>query len=95
MRLRRRANKNSDILSCSQLAKVLQAYLDKSVDEVTAKRAERHLEACRRCGLEAKTYARIKIALAHMAESPSPEAVARAQEFAEALLAGWGGHASG
>ncbi len=45
---------------CHQVAKVLQGYLDGEVDPRTARKVHDHLEACRRCGLEATTYTAIK-----------------------------------
>lgn len=68
------------VLSCMQVRRVLQRYLDGQLDEVTAKRVERHLEACRRCGLEAATYAEIKAALARR-DGLDPGAVERLTAF--------------
>ncbi|WP_234353225.1 anti-sigma factor family protein [Streptomyces ardesiacus] len=68
-----------------QVARVLQAYLDGEADEVTARRVAAHLEDCRRCGLEAETYQKIKSALSRRAV-PEPEAVERLRGFAEGLL---------
>lgn len=50
-------------LSCRKVGKVLQALLDGESDDVTAERVEAHLEACRRCGLEATMYREIKASL--------------------------------
>ncbi|MFF4544013.1 anti-sigma factor family protein [Streptomyces sp. NPDC001435] len=68
-----------------QVARVLQAYLDGETDEVTARRVAAHLEDCRRCGLEAETYQKIKSALSRRAV-PEPEAVERLRGFAEGLV---------
>ena len=48
---------------CRQVAAVLQEYLDGEVDPVTAGKVHDHLEECRRCGLEARTYRAIKAAI--------------------------------
>lgn len=77
---------NRDVASCIHVARVLQAYLDGQVDEVTARRVSRHLEICRRCGLEAATYTEIKRALGHRTEPPPAESVNRLQEFASQLI---------
>lgn len=69
---------------CRETVRVLQAYLDGEVDEATAEAAERHLETCRRCGLEATVYAEIKEALARRRE-PNEAAVGRLREFASRL----------
>ncbi len=49
--------------TCREVARVLQSYLDGEVDDLTARRVARHLEVCRRCGLEASAYAEIKRAM--------------------------------
>ncbi|UQA97058.1 anti-sigma factor family protein [Streptomyces halobius] len=74
-------------MNCMQVARVLQAYLDGESDEVTARRVAAHLEDCRRCGLQARTYREIKEALARR-ERPDEDAVARLRGFGESLLRG-------
>jgi anti-sigma factor RsiW len=64
---------------------VLQSYLDGQVDEVTARRVARHLEVCRRCGLEVETYTRIKESLARRG-GVDPEAVERLRAFGAQLV---------
>ena len=49
---------------CHQTARALQAYLDGEVDPPTATAVAEHLEICRRCGLEVRTYEAIKAAIA-------------------------------
>jgi anti-sigma factor RsiW len=68
--------------------RVLQSYLDGQTDEVTAQRVGRHLEACRRCGLQAATYREIKAALARQAPHVDPETVARLRAFGTNLADG-------
>ena len=43
-------------MNCMQVGRRLQRYLDGDVDDLTARRIMRHLEDCRRCGMEAATY---------------------------------------
>lgn len=75
-------------IDCHEVAQVLQHYLDGHIDADRARRIEAHLEDCRRCGMEAETYARIKAALAaHRPEVPA-ESIARLREFAERLARG-------
>lgn len=76
--------------SCREVGRVLQSYLDGEVDEVTARRVARHLEACRRCGLEAVTYVEIKRALAERSSAVPQDAVIRLRQFAEQLINGPG-----
>jgi anti-sigma factor RsiW len=71
--------------SCMQVMRVLQSYLDGHTDEVTARRVASHLDACRRCGLEAATYRQIKAALLRAATPPDPVAVERVRTFAARL----------
>jgi anti-sigma factor RsiW len=78
---------------CRQVALVLQEYLDDEVDARTARRVHHHLEACRRCGLEATTYRAIKDAIpmaATESEDPAapldPEALDRLRRFADNLV---------
>ncbi|MGV8964638.1 MAG: anti-sigma factor family protein [Cellulomonas sp.] len=67
---------------CHQSALFLQHYLDGELDIVRAVTVAEHLEACRRCGLEADAYDSIKIAIG--AVQPSDDhAVERLRSFAE------------
>ncbi|NGO71362.1 anti-sigma factor family protein [Streptomyces boncukensis] len=74
-------------MSCMQVARVLQSYLDGETDESTARRVARHVEDCRRCGLEARTFREIKHSLAR-GEAPDAEAVARLRSYGDALAEG-------
>jgi anti-sigma factor RsiW len=73
---------------CHHVARVLQSYLDGEVDSMTEAMVAEHLEVCRRCGLEARTYQAIKAAIA--ATAPAPEvvdgaALERLRRFADEL----------
>lgn len=81
-----RFHRPTDEASCREVSRTLQAYLDGHVDEVTARRVARHLEACRRCGLEAEVYSRIKEALSRMDRDVSSLPVARLRDFARRLV---------
>jgi anti-sigma factor RsiW len=71
--------------NCRETMRVLQSYLDGQTDEVTADPLGRHLEACRRCGLEAATYREIKSALARQAPQVDQAAVERLRAFGAEL----------
>ncbi len=71
--------------TCAEVAQVLRSYLDGQVDDLTARRVHRHLEHCRRCGLEAQTYEAIKEAVARRSRRVDPEALARLRAFSERL----------
>lgn len=74
-------------LSCHQVGKLLQTYLDDELDPDARRKVAAHLEDCRRCGLEAETYEALKQALQRgpmLAEGP----VARLRDFGERLARG-------
>lgn len=73
------------LLNCRQVGRRLQRYLDGDLDELTARRIIRHLDDCRRCGMEAAAYAAIKASLSRRGRDDD-EAVARLREFGEQLL---------
>ena len=71
--------------TCAEVAQVLQTYLDGQLDDLSARRVRRHLEKCRRCGLEFETYEAIKEAIARRAERIDPDALDRLRKFGERL----------
>ncbi len=75
-------------MSCHQVGEVLQQYLDGHIDADRARRIEEHLEECRRCGMEADTYERIKATLAARRPEVPAESVDRLREFGERLARG-------
>jgi anti-sigma factor RsiW len=81
----RRSNREA-MAACREVGRVLQPYLDGQVDEVTARRVNEHLEACRRCGLEANVYEELKAALARRATDVDPTVVERVQSFGRDLV---------
>lgn len=77
-------------LRCVRLGSTLQPYLDGEVtDPVLVRAMAEHLEECRRCGLEAATYATLKVALAARAQPTTDPgtraALGRLQDFARSL----------
>lgn len=83
----RRGRRDSGMASCREVARVMQRYLDREIDEHTAKRVARHLEVCHRCGLESATYQEIKRSLHRRASTIPPAALERLQTFGEQLAA--------
>jgi predicted anti-sigma-YlaC factor YlaD len=72
-------------LTCREVGRLLQRYLDGETDEhATAKVAE-HLEDCRRCGLEASVYREIKASLARQATVLPETTLARLRRFGQQL----------
>lgn len=84
-----------EVARCREVGRSLHRYLDGELDEVTARRLARHLEMCRRCGLEVRTYTEIKRALARSGHAAAVDQVslARLQDFAEQLMEGLPGQA--
>jgi anti-sigma factor RsiW len=82
----RRRTRRDDMASCRQVGRVLQSYLDGYADEITRRRVERHLEACRRCGLEAHVYEDLKAALARRSAHVDRFAIERLRGFARGLI---------
>lgn len=75
-------------MSCHQVGKVLQSYLDQELDDDAARKVAGHLEECRRCGLEAETYEALKASLERGPAGLADEAVNRLREFGERLARG-------
>lgn len=75
-------------LDCHAVGELLQHYLDDELDPKRGARIAAHLDDCRRCGLEAETYSRIKGTLAaHRSDVPD-ESVERLREFGRRLARG-------
>jgi anti-sigma factor RsiW len=66
--------------SCQEGCKLLQAFVDRELDEDTARVIAGHLADCGRCGLEADLYGRLQEAL-RGGVPVSQAAVARLEEF--------------
>ena len=83
------AVRSGDTLSCPEVGRLLQRFLD---DELTSdaeiELLAEHLEDCKRCGLEAETYQKIKAALASRRTPVPRESVDRLREFGERLAEG-------
>jgi anti-sigma factor RsiW len=75
-------------LSCRQVGKVLQTYLDHELDDDAAHKVAAHLEDCRRCGLEAETYEALKDSLRRGPSGLAEEPVARLREFGQRIASG-------
>lgn len=73
-------------MNCMQVGRRLQRYLDGELDALTARRILHHLEACRRCGMEAATYTAIKTSLAQAGEELSTDTLRRLRDFGERLV---------
>jgi anti-sigma factor RsiW len=81
----RRFRGSKEMASCMQVMRALQSFLDGQTDDITTRRVANHLDACRRCGLEAATYREIKAALARNAAPVDQRAVERLRAFGARL----------
>ena len=83
------AIREGEQLSCGEVGRRLQRFLDDELDDhVAVDVIARHLDDCERCGLEAETYRRIKIALAQRQPDLPPDAVERLRAFGAGLTEG-------
>ena len=87
MKIRRSRGSHAEAMAtCREVGRVLQSYLDGQVDELTARRVSAHLDACRRCGMEAYVYEELKQALARHAPRIDAAIVERVQAFGRDLV---------
>ncbi len=81
--------RSGEKLSCPEVGRLLQRYLDGELVTAAAVDAlAAHLDECRRCGLEAETYRHIKAALAGRRRAVPSESVDRLRRFGEQLADG-------
>ena len=74
-------------LSCPEVGRSLQRFLDGEIpDDVVADSLAEHLEACKRCGLEADVYRRIKHAIEDQRADVPEESMQRLREFGQRLM---------
>lgn len=78
-------------LSCRQVGKILQSFLDSELDDLTEDRVAAHLEDCRRCGMAADVYLEIKASLGRNAPVVPEESLSRLEDFARRLTVDEGG----
>jgi anti-sigma factor RsiW len=72
-------------LSCRQVGRLLQTYLDSELPNARAVLVADHLDACRRCGLEADSYRWLKAQLAGLAPHTDECQLDRVRRFADEL----------
>ena len=73
-------------LSCRQVGRLLQAYLDGQLHDARTVLVADHLDACLRCGLEASSYRWLKAELACLAPSDDERQLGRLRAFADELI---------
>ncbi|WP_219418713.1 zf-HC2 domain-containing protein [Pseudonocardia nigra] len=75
----------SRMTRCFRTSRALQRYLDGEADDLTAACVAEHLEECRRCGLQARTYQAIKQALRSGSRDVDELALRRLRAFSRSL----------
>jgi anti-sigma factor RsiW len=90
--LARIKDKVVEMRTCHEVGRFLQIYLDGELDQSRIATVAGHLEHCRRCGMEADAYERIKASLARIAQQglvhPEDElSIERLRRFADTLQA--------
>ncbi|MDP8977840.1 MAG: zf-HC2 domain-containing protein [Actinomycetota bacterium] len=73
------------ILTCRQVGRLLQAYLDGELPDARTVLVADHLDACLRCGLEAGSYRWLKAHLAGLAPGPDEHRLERLRAFVDQL----------
>lgn len=73
---------------CVEIGRRIQTYLDDGLDADGAAKVASHLDACRRCGLTADDYRRIKAALADGADTLPTGPLQRLHALATELASG-------
>ncbi|CAN5921808.1 zf-HC2 domain-containing protein [soil metagenome] len=76
-----------DRIECRRLRPLLQPFVDGALDSAQQRQVVRHLDACRRCGLETATYAALINRLHGIDRSSDADAIARLQAFVDELAA--------
>jgi hypothetical protein len=76
-----------DRMECMRIRRVLQSFLDGELDDAQREWVAAHLEACRRCGLDAATYESLRTRLSGFSQSADAdrEAIARLERFVDRL----------
>ena len=82
----KRSSRIAAMVECRHVGKILQTYLDGETDELTTRRVALHLDACRRCGFEVRTYRELKTSLRQRGAPLDEVALARLRSFASSLV---------
>lgn len=73
---------------CREVGRKVQSFLDGELDPENRRRIERHLDDCRRCGLEADAYRDIKASLAGHDGDVDPSVIERLRVFGSRIAGG-------
>lgn len=73
---------------CIEIGRQIETYLDRGLDPAAAAKVSSHLHACRRCGLSASDYRRLRSALAATSTPLAAEPLQRLHALAVDLASG-------
>lgn len=89
MRIKRTSRRfwrgGSGEVSCREVGRVLQAYLDGYVEQPEAGELDAHFAHCRDCGLEIEVYRQLKQSLRESGPEVPPAVMDRLRRFAAEL----------
>lgn len=85
MRSRRRLAPLPVDPDCTEVAAVLQSYLDGELDDADTDAVAGHLAHCERCGIEAATVQRVIDAIRHQRPQVDVDALGRLAGFVDEL----------
>ncbi len=74
-----------DMWECRKVGTLLQSHLDGALSVEDARRVTAHLQACRRCGMNAETFKALSAAVAGLSTVVDPDALARLGRFLDEL----------
>lgn len=72
-------------MNCSDVAKVLQSYIDGEISADIASKVAVHLDGCNGCCIDRDNYQQIKASLSHLRRNLDPEATERIVNFIERI----------
>lgn len=75
-------------LSCREVGRLVQRFLDDELDDADAALVAGHLDACLRCGMDAGTYRWLSSQLSDAAAPADPRQLGRLRAFAEEVASG-------
>lgn len=83
--MRRLLDRLRGSMSCGDVLKVIQSYIDGEIDADTARKVASHLDQCRPCADEEHIYGQIKTSLARRRRHVDMEVLEQLMSFGERL----------
>lgn len=83
--MRRLLDRLRGSMSCGDVLKVIQSYIDGEIDANTARKVAAHLEQCHHCADEEHIYAQIKTSLAKRRHHVDMDVLEQLMSYGERL----------